>query len=54
MGKKDEYKKEIEFDDFLKAAQEEAIKNAIRTFNEGYMLGMSHAKKVFGEKENEN
>lgn len=53
MGKQEEYKNEIEMDNLLKAAQEEAMKNAIRTFNEGYMLGMSHAKKVFGV-ENEN
>lgn len=33
--------------------QEEAMKNAINAFNEGYLLGMQHARKIFeGKDEN--
>lgn len=45
---------EREYRDAVDAYEVEAAKNAIKAFNEGYLLGMKHAESVFGEMKDEN
>ena len=40
--------------DAIYAIRDEAVKNAERAFTEGFMLGVQHAKRTFGEGENED
>lgn len=47
-------KNDEDFVSLMEKYQLEAAKNAMNAFNEGYILGKSHAEKVFGEGENEN
>lgn len=42
MGKQTEYLEAME------AFKAEAMKNAVRAFDEGYLLGRKHAKEVYG------
>lgn len=48
MGKKIRWEDECR--DIMMAFQEEAAKNAIHAFTEGYTLGMHHAEQMFKEK----
>lgn len=41
---------ELEINDAVDQYKDEAVKNAIAAFNEGYMLGRKHAERVFGGK----
>ena len=41
---------ELEINDAVDQYKDEAVRNAIAAFNEGYMLGRKHAERVFGGK----
>jgi hypothetical protein len=43
---------ELEINDAVDQYKDEAVKNAVYAFNEGYMLGRKHAERVFGGGEN--
>ena len=43
---------ELEINDAVDQYKDEAVKNAVYAFNEGYMLGRKHADRVFGGGEN--
>ena len=46
--------REQEYEDAVEVFRAEAVKNAVKAFNEGYLLGMKHAEMVFGKVENED
>ena len=42
----------LEINDAVDQYKDEAVRNAIAAFNEGYMLGRKHAEYVYGEDKN--
>ena len=46
---KEDFSEEIEVSMALDAAKEEAIKTVTNAFNEGFLLGLKHAKNVFND-----
>lgn len=49
-----EMDREIAIRDAVELYKEYAVKNAVDAFNEGYLLGVKHAKQIYGEEQNEN
>lgn len=51
MGKEDIDREcmEVECNELVSRFRDEAVKNAVNAFNEGYLLGRRHAQMVFGE-----
>lgn len=53
MNKKDKSLDfELEMNNAVEQYKEQAVKNLIAAFNEGYLLGRKHAERVFGGGEN--
>lgn len=48
MGKKQEETSEDVIADWLDKIQQDAVKNIIDAFNEGYQLGKQHAREIYG------
>lgn len=44
-----EFERELEIDRILEEVKEEYIKQAIRLFNDAYMLGQKHAKELYSK-----
>lgn len=40
--------RELEYNDVIDPYKDQAVKNVINAFNEGYMLGRKHGEAVFG------
>lgn len=51
---KEDFFEEIEVSMALDAAKEEAIKTVTNAFNEGFLLGLKHAKTVFDNPHDES
>lgn len=43
---------EKQFNELMSTFTTEAVKTVTNAFNEGFLLGVKHAKKVFGEEAN--
>lgn len=52
MGRSNDFEQEI--NDLLESFKNEAVKNAVNAFNEGYLLGRHHAEQMFSEGSDEN
>lgn len=52
MGRSNDFEQEI--NDLLESFKNEAVKNAVNAFNEGYLLGRHHAEQMFSEDSDEN